>query len=213
MPRDAFAPGGRKYEKSKSQSHRRGGGRHFSKMEEEVPGEDAEKWRARSKHDEDDSEEDSSDGSGSGSEKSGSGKEGEKGEKGEKAEKKKAEKPKDKGKAPAKKGDADSDSSEEEPAAPAGSNPNRAGPQRNLKVSQLDTAVPEKRELTRREREELEKQRAKEAYMKKHLAGQTEEAKKDLERLALIRKQREEAARKRDEEIKAREQKKVEARK
>lgn len=49
-------------------------------------------------------------------------------------------------------------------------------------------------------REELEKQQAKEKYMKAHLAGKTEEARADLARLALIRKQREEAARKREEE-------------
>ncbi len=35
-----------------------------------------------------------------------------------------------------------------------------------------------------------------------HLAGKTEEARADLARLALIRKQREDAARKRDEEAK-----------
>jgi hypothetical protein len=38
--------------------------------------------------------------------------------------------------------------------------------------------------------------------MKMHLAGKTEEARADMARLALIRKQREEAAKKRDEERK-----------
>ena len=38
--------------------------------------------------------------------------------------------------------------------------------------------------------------------MKKHLQGQTEEAQSDMARLAIIRKQREEAARRRDEEKK-----------
>ena len=51
--------------------------------------------------------------------------------------------------------------------------------------------------LTRREREELEKQRAKERYFKLQKEGKTEQARKDLERLAIIRKQREEAAKKR----------------
>lgn len=46
-------------------------------------------------------------------------------------------------------------------------------------------------------REELEKQRAAKAYQKLHQAGKTEEARRDLARLALIRQQREEAARKR----------------
>lgn len=53
-------------------------------------------------------------------------------------------------------------------------------------------------------REEIEKQKAKERYMKMHLAGKTEQAKADLARLAIIRKQREEAARKKEEERKGR---------
>uniref|UniRef100_A0A8C1ICD0 Pdgfa associated protein 1b n=1 Tax=Cyprinus carpio TaxID=7962 RepID=A0A8C1ICD0_CYPCA len=48
--------------------------------------------------------------------------------------------------------------------------------------------------------EEIEKQKAKERYMKMHLAGKTDQAKADLARLAIIRKQREEAARKKEEE-------------
>jgi len=51
-------------------------------------------------------------------------------------------------------------------------------------------------------REELEKQQAKERYEKLHLAGKTDEARADLARLALVRKQREEAAKKREEERK-----------
>lgn len=43
--------------------------------------------------------------------------------------------------------------------------------------------------------------------------GKTEQAKKDLERLALIRQQRAEAAKKREEEKAARDQKKGEGRK
>ncbi|XP_024127287.1 pdgfa associated protein 1b isoform X1 [Oryzias melastigma] len=54
-------------------------------------------------------------------------------------------------------------------------------------------------------REEIEKQKAKERYMKMHLAGKTDQAKADLARLAIIRKQREEAAKKKDEEKKAKE--------
>ncbi|XP_027933728.1 28 kDa heat- and acid-stable phosphoprotein isoform X1 [Vigna unguiculata] len=68
-------------------------------------------------------------------------------------------------------------------------------------------------ELSRREREELEKQRAHERYMRLQEQGKTEQAKKDLERLALIRQQRAEAAKKREEEKAAKEQKKAEARK
>lgn len=47
--------------------------------------------------------------------------------------------------------------------------------------------------------EEIEKQQAKERYMKLHLEGKTEQARADLARLAIIKKQREEAAKKREE--------------
>ncbi|EPY90048.1 hypothetical protein CB1_000055008 [Camelus ferus] len=78
-------------------------------------------------------------------------------------------------------------------------NPNRVA-QTTKKVTQLDLDGP--KELSRREREEIEKQKAKERYMKMHLAGKTEQAKADLARLAIIRRQREEAARKKEEERK-----------
>ncbi|KAL6081022.1 hypothetical protein STEG23_025450 [Scotinomys teguina] len=70
-------------------------------------------------------------------------------------------------------------------------NPNRVA-QATEKVTQLDLDGP--KELSRREREEIEKQKAKEGYMKMHLAGKTEQARADLARLAITRKQREEAA-------------------
>uniref|UniRef100_A0A8C9PKV1 Casein kinase substrate phosphoprotein PP28 domain-containing protein n=1 Tax=Spermophilus dauricus TaxID=99837 RepID=A0A8C9PKV1_SPEDA len=83
-------------------------------------------------------------------------------------------------------------------------NPNRVA-QTTKKVTQLDLDGP--KELSRREREEIEKQKkAKERYMKMHLAGKTEQAKADLARLAIIRKQREEAARKKEEERKGKSQ-------
>jgi len=85
-------------------------------------------------------------------------------------------------------------------------NPN--APKRNKKVSQLDTAAAEKAEkpqLSRREREEIEKQRAKARYQKLHAEGKTDEARADLARLAIIRKQREEAAAKRKAEQTAKE--------
>ncbi|XP_075421939.1 28 kDa heat- and acid-stable phosphoprotein isoform X2 [Ascaphus truei] len=78
-------------------------------------------------------------------------------------------------------------------------NPNRAA-QASKKVTQLDLDQP--KELSRREREEIEKQKAKERYMKMHLAGKTDQAKADLARLAIVRKQREEAAKKKDGEKK-----------
>ncbi|XP_064179918.1 pdgfa associated protein 1a [Anguilla rostrata] len=75
-------------------------------------------------------------------------------------------------------------------------NPNRVS-HKSKKVAELDTSAP--KELSRREREEIEKQRAKERYMKLHLEGKTEQARADLARLAIIKKQREDAAKKRDE--------------
>ncbi|KAM6956917.1 pdgfa associated protein 1b [Aplochiton taeniatus] len=81
-------------------------------------------------------------------------------------------------------------------------NPNRVV-QKSKKVTDIELDEP--RQLSRREREEIEKQKAKEHYMKMHLAGKTDQAKADLARLAIIRKQREEAARKKEEERKGKE--------
>eukprot|EP00088_Acartia_fossae_P060210 TRINITY_DN72041_c0_g1_i1.p1 TRINITY_DN72041_c0_g1~~TRINITY_DN72041_c0_g1_i1.p1 ORF type:complete len:198 (+),score=66.71 TRINITY_DN72041_c0_g1_i1:46-639(+) len=82
-------------------------------------------------------------------------------------------------------------------------NPNRVK-QKMKKASQLDTSS-DKPQLSRREREELEKQKARAHYQKLHAQGKTEEARADLARLAIIRKQREEAAAKRAAEAKAKE--------
>ncbi|KAJ9563189.1 hypothetical protein OSB04_008349 [Centaurea solstitialis] len=76
-------------------------------------------------------------------------------------------------------------------------NPNMARP-KTLKARDVD--LDKTTELSRREREEIEKQRAHERYMKLQEQGKTEQARKDLERLALIRQQRAEAAKKREEE-------------
>ncbi|KAJ6225561.1 hypothetical protein RDWZM_004106 [Blomia tropicalis] len=61
-------------------------------------------------------------------------------------------------------------------------------------------------ELSRREREELEKQASRERYQKLHAAGKTDQAKADLARLAIIRQKREEEAQKRREEAKMKEE-------
>ncbi|XP_034292456.1 28 kDa heat- and acid-stable phosphoprotein [Pantherophis guttatus] len=79
-------------------------------------------------------------------------------------------------------------------------NPNRAV-QTAKKVTQLDLEGPKR--IRGGRRVEIEKQKAKERYMKMHLAGKTEQAKADLARLAIIRKQREEAAKKKEEERRA----------
>uniref|UniRef100_A0A3P8YUN3 Casein kinase substrate phosphoprotein PP28 domain-containing protein n=1 Tax=Esox lucius TaxID=8010 RepID=A0A3P8YUN3_ESOLU len=51
-------------------------------------------------------------------------------------------------------------------------NPNRIS-QKSKKVTELDVNAP--KELSRREREEIEKQKAKERYMKLHLEGKTDQ--------------------------------------
>merc|ERR1712183_857154 len=55
-------------------------------------------------------------------------------------------------------------------------------------------------ELSRREREAIEKEQARQRYEKLHAEGKTDEARADLARLAIIRKQREEAALKKQQE-------------
>jgi len=83
-------------------------------------------------------------------------------------------------------------------------NPNR----KQVKMKKLkdltleSTAEPE---MSRKEREAIEKEKAKEAYQRLHKEGKTEEARADLARLAIIRKQREEAAKKREEDQKKKE--------
>jgi hypothetical protein len=81
-------------------------------------------------------------------------------------------------------------------------NPN-APQKQHMKMSQLDGSKPE---LTRREREELDRQRRAAAYAKKHAAGQTDEAKADLERLRAAKARREaaEASRAKETEEEAR---------
>ncbi|KAL4204702.1 hypothetical protein AMTRI_Chr01g133310 [Amborella trichopoda] len=89
-------------------------------------------------------------------------------------------------------------------------NPNLVKP-KSIKARDVD--VEKTTELSRREREEIEKQKAHERYMRLQEQGKTEQARKDLERLNLIRQQRAEAAKKREEEKAAKESKKAEARK
>ncbi|KAJ7756288.1 casein kinase substrate phosphoprotein PP28-domain-containing protein [Mycena metata] len=69
---------------------------------------------------------------------------------------------------------------------------------KKMNISDIGT-----KELTRREREQKEKQEAKERYWKLHVAGKTDEAKADLGRLAKIRAEREAALAKRKAEAEA----------
>lgn len=79
-------------------------------------------------------------------------------------------------------------------------NPNRVQKKAFLKAADVDeNDAPQ---LTRREREQLEKQKAHAAYMKRHAEGKTAQAKADLARLAIIKQHRAEAAARRDAEKK-----------
>lgn len=86
-------------------------------------------------------------------------------------------------------------------------NPNRVQ-KKTKKLSNLNTQLQQsaKPELSRREREEIEKQKAQAHYQKLHAEGKTEQARADLARLAIIKQQREEAAKKREQEKKQREE-------
>jgi len=86
-------------------------------------------------------------------------------------------------------------------------NPNRA--QNKMKKADAITTEGEgvKPELTRREREAIEKEQARQRYEKLHAEGKTDEARQDLARLAIVRKQREEAAKKKAEDQKDKESK------
>lgn len=75
-------------------------------------------------------------------------------------------------------------------------NPNR-NRKANKKVTELDSNTEVT--LSRREREEIEKQQAQQRYQKLQAEGKTEQAQRDLARLAIIRKQREEAAKKKED--------------
>ncbi|XP_034944565.1 28 kDa heat- and acid-stable phosphoprotein [Chelonus insularis] len=85
-------------------------------------------------------------------------------------------------------------------------NPNRVQ-KKVKKLSKLNDALSQssKPELSRKEREQIEKQRAYANYQKLHAAGKTDEARADLARLAIIKQQREEAAKRREDEKKQKE--------
>uniref|UniRef100_A0A182TXA4 Casein kinase substrate phosphoprotein PP28 domain-containing protein n=1 Tax=Anopheles melas TaxID=34690 RepID=A0A182TXA4_9DIPT len=99
----------------------------------------------------------------------------------------------------------ESDSEEEENAKGAAGviqiqNPNRVAKKSHRKVEEV--AEDDEPQLTRREKEELEKQRAAAAYQKRHAEGKTAQAKADLARLAIIKQHRAEAAARREAEKK-----------
>ena len=77
------------------------------------------------------------------------------------------------------------------------------GRKQNIKMKDLD-AMSKSRDpsqMSRKEREAAEKERKKREYMERHMRGETEQARKDMERLKLIRARRaREAQRKKEEE-------------
>ncbi|RWS22791.1 28 kDa heat- and acid-stable phosphoprotein-like protein [Leptotrombidium deliense] len=90
-------------------------------------------------------------------------------------------------------------------------NPNRIVKKANKNIDLNAAEGAPAVQLSRREREELSKQQAKENYARLTAEGKTEQARADLARLAIIRKQREEAQRKKEEERMAREAAKAQA--
>ncbi|KAL7753228.1 heat- and acid-stable phosphoprotein [Sorochytrium milnesiophthora] len=81
-------------------------------------------------------------------------------------------------------------------AAAAGQGSEIDNPNRIAKKGTINMDEP----LSRREREAQEKAAAAARYQKLHAEGKTQQAQADLARLAIIRQQREEAARKREAE-------------
>lgn len=107
----------------------------------------------------------------------------------------------------------DNESSESEEEAKGGAssvidikNPNRVQKKAFQKIEEVDEE--EKPQLSRKEREQIEKQKAHAAYMKRHAEGKTAQAKADLARLAIIKQHRAEAAARREAEKKAKDDKK-----
>lgn len=81
-------------------------------------------------------------------------------------------------------------------------NPNAAKPSTKvMKAKDMVDNVEQK--LSRREREAIEKQAKAAAYQRRHLAGETDEAKRDMARLRLVKQRREEAQSRKEEEEEA----------
>merc|ERR1712014_23875 len=104
----------------------------------------------------------------------------------------------------------DSDSPDDAPAKPAkksGGGEESGNP--NTGTRHIDKGGIE---LTRKQREEIEKQAARRRYEELHKAGKTDEAKADLARLEEVKKRREEAAKKKADEAAAMKEKEDKAR-
>ncbi|XP_023017344.1 uncharacterized protein [Leptinotarsa decemlineata] len=81
-------------------------------------------------------------------------------------------------------------------------NPNRVQKKTKKLATLNSTDLDAKPTLSRREREEIEKQKAQAHYQKLHAEGKTDQARADLARLAIIKQQREDAKKRREAEQK-----------
>ncbi|XP_055693174.1 28 kDa heat- and acid-stable phosphoprotein [Lutzomyia longipalpis] len=112
-------------------------------------------------------------------------------------------------------GDEEDEEESEEEEKPKGvsglidiENPNRVTKKTIQKVGRmsLEEGEASKPELTRREQEQIQKQKARRQYMKLHAEGKTKQAREDLARLAIIKQHRAEAAARREQEKKEKEE-------
>lgn len=115
-------------------------------------------------------------------------------------------------------GDMPPSDSEEESDDSIGGNPNLTAKARAQAAKGADPDATESKsaakkaakadvsQLSRREREALQAQQAKERYAKLHAEGKTEEARNDMERLKLVRQRREEEAARKEAEKQEREE-------
>jgi hypothetical protein len=219
------APGGRgrggKFSKPK-----RGGGKHFSRDLQPLnaDGEIMGMWGDNPKADKADSdidEEDESSEEESGAESSGPQQEMTREERRAAAKARKLAAIAKQNQRVAEPGDLPSSSEEESEDEDMPANPNHTAKARSQAtvIATVPSAEPAKgkakvdaSQLSRREREALQAQQAKERYEKLHAEGKTDQARADLERLKLVRERREaEAARKKAEAEERAEQEKAKA--
>ncbi|KAI0150791.1 hypothetical protein GGR57DRAFT_471597 [Xylariaceae sp. FL1272] len=212
------APGGNSRGRGgKFKKFTRGGGKHFSRdlRPLDADGNEISMWSADAQNKDSDDEDDSDDDSEEDSDDDSDDNAGPSQAQQELTrEERKAQKKAQKDAAAAKKkkqvqvGDLPSDSEEEsDDGMPANPNHSKAARKQTQVVPSVDDAAEgmskmsvNKSNMSRKERESLEAQQAKERYRKLHEAGKTDEAKADMARLRLIREKREADAARRQAE-------------
>lgn len=207
----------------------RGGGKHFSRDLQPLDkeGNPIGMWREGNKKDEtsseeeeESSEEEESDSAGEGTSKPAGG-EMTREQRRQAAKEKKQRAIERKNRKAAAPGDMPSSDEEEEESeddADMPANPNHTAKSRKqaqvIAAPTSEPAAPEKKKagenLSRREREALQAQQAKERYQKLHAEGKTDEARADLARLRLIKEEREAAAARKAAEKEEREEREKE---